>query len=520
MAGTLQFDNDVAITAENTLDNPEIIAGYTVKKLFSTDDRNSYYLAEKNGNDYFLKISGKPLTPSATVKLEKLKSVYSNNIAKVVEYGDYKGRAYEVQKYYEGITLDKVDLSVSDIAEKIVPQVNKALSDIHSVNLVHSDIKPENIIYHNGVCILTDFGDATSDGAASGYTPAYAAPELLNNRISMSASDYYSFGVMLYVLFTGFNPFENVGKESFEKLKESSSWIEEDFLPPKAKELIDGLCDIDISRRWKYDRVSEWCSDAQNDPTGLIGTKYNGPFGTIMWDGRIYDSAKQRELINDMACKWKEGVKFLSSSESIIKAKAYSPMFYSAMKKALGYAQDYSELSLNVSFLEFITSMPFSLDGVYWRNYRFEDLCGLGLAILNDCFNLFAADKKTVRAGSLTDEIMRLGIASKYIKKSEDFTSEEKSDVNALEQKYCACAEYSQEKYKYAFRMGYLLSGTTILTVSGIKSVSTKSEFRDEFVRLLNTNDKARFNAFINYVSNEAGGLTIPMSIWLETNPE
>ena len=98
---------------------------------------------------------------------------------------------------------------------QIALQVGRALGHIHQKNIVHRDIKPENIrVDPAGRAKLMDFGIAKADGmppTKAGFTvgtPYYMAPEqVLGEDVTIQA-DVYSFGVLMYELFTGKKPVE------------------------------------------------------------------------------------------------------------------------------------------------------------------------------------------------------------------------------------------------------------------------------------------------------------------------
>ncbi len=96
-------------------------------------------------------------------------------------------------------------------------EVCRALAAVHSVGLVHGDVKAANVMRESGGrIVLTDFGSGSEAGAstAPGGSPASIAPEVLSGEPLRPASDLYSLGVLLFHLLTGTfpiiadNPFE------------------------------------------------------------------------------------------------------------------------------------------------------------------------------------------------------------------------------------------------------------------------------------------------------------------------
>ncbi|MDH5398489.1 MAG: SUMF1/EgtB/PvdO family nonheme iron enzyme [Cyclobacteriaceae bacterium] len=103
----------------------------------------------------------------------------------------------------------------------LLVEVAAGLAHLHGNNIIHHDIKPDNVLLDGqGHCLLTDFGISSglrntitrATGTASSLSVAYAAPERFDARPRMSReSDVFSFGVMLYELVTGEAPWMGQG---------------------------------------------------------------------------------------------------------------------------------------------------------------------------------------------------------------------------------------------------------------------------------------------------------------------
>ncbi len=150
------------------------------------------------------------------------------NIVSVRDFFKANGTAYFVMSYVEGITV-KDHLANSggvlpvDQARGIIMPVLDALKEVHSVNILHRDISPDNIyINKKGQIILIDFGAARQAIGEKGKSlsiilkPGYAPEEQYRSKgIQGSWTDIYAVGATLYHLITGHQP-----PEALERLAE------------------------------------------------------------------------------------------------------------------------------------------------------------------------------------------------------------------------------------------------------------------------------------------------------------
>lgn len=140
------------------------------------------------------------------------------NLVNVFDQGHDLGRSFLVMEYLPSITLRELlkkqkRLTLEQSLE-ISDAILAGLSAAHSAGIVHRDLKPENVLLvDDGRIKIGDFGLAravsanTTTGQALLGTIAYLSPELVTRGIADERSDLYAFGIMLFEMLTGTQPF-------------------------------------------------------------------------------------------------------------------------------------------------------------------------------------------------------------------------------------------------------------------------------------------------------------------------
>jgi serine/threonine protein kinase len=150
-------------------------------------------------------------------------SLQHPNIVQVYDYGQSEGNYFIVMELVEGIDLRKYLRSrgvlAIDRAVIITHDIALGLGAAHRRQIVHRDVKPQNILVgRDGSIKLTDFGIAsvykdinaerlTTTGMTLG-TVQYYAPEQAQGEIVNPAADVYALGIVMYEMLTGRTPFE------------------------------------------------------------------------------------------------------------------------------------------------------------------------------------------------------------------------------------------------------------------------------------------------------------------------
>jgi serine/threonine protein kinase len=207
------------------------MAHYVVERVLGAGGMGIVYLARdtKLGRPVALKaLSARFADDEAQrVRLQRearaAASLTHPGIATVFALEDLEGRLFLASEYLEGTTL-REELERGPLFPSLVLPtalgIARPLAAAHAAGLVHRDLKPENVMRTSGGALkVLDFGLAlvarpdettamrlTQNGALLG-TPAYMSPEHVRGEPIDARSDQFAFGVLIYELATGINPF-------------------------------------------------------------------------------------------------------------------------------------------------------------------------------------------------------------------------------------------------------------------------------------------------------------------------
>lgn len=146
-------------------------------------------------------------------------NLQSPYIVNVYDWGQDEGTYYIVMEYVRGSDLKTAILERGAINQRKVAeigsQVCQALSAAHKLDIIHRDIKPQNIMVQpDGNVKVMDFGIARAKNSVKTQTSSvlgtahYISPEQAQGKELTSASDIYSLGIVLYEAATGKLPFD------------------------------------------------------------------------------------------------------------------------------------------------------------------------------------------------------------------------------------------------------------------------------------------------------------------------
>lgn len=195
----------------------------------------------------------------------------TTHIVKFIEILKTANNYYFVYDYCNGGTLEQEIKQLGHFSEEkalaYFKELLKAFRMLIKKNIMHRDVKPSNILLHNGILKLADFGfckplkDARDLAQTMLGSPIYMAPEILNGEVYTMKADIWSLGVVLYEMLFGFCPFEERTIARLISLIDQSTTIEfpsDIKVSKKVEELIRKMLVKDQFKRISWDELFEF----------------------------------------------------------------------------------------------------------------------------------------------------------------------------------------------------------------------------------------------------------------------
>lgn len=207
-----------------------IIDGYRIIREIHASNRSQLYLAEdsETGLNVTLKTPSinyedDPAYIDRFIREEWIgRRINNQHVVKVYEPTRRRRFLYHISEFLEGSTLkqwihDHPKAGIDEVRALLV-QITKGVQAFHRLEMLHQDLKPENIIIApSGTVKLVDFGSTKVAGIAEISTPIeqtnllgtknYTAPEYAKDQPGSNRSDIYSIAVIAYEMLSGKLPY-------------------------------------------------------------------------------------------------------------------------------------------------------------------------------------------------------------------------------------------------------------------------------------------------------------------------
>ncbi|XP_005915321.1 caM kinase-like vesicle-associated protein isoform X1 [Simochromis diagramma] len=260
----------------------QIVKSEEFCEIFRAKDRTTMkmYTCKK-----FLKKDGRKVRKAAKNEIAILKMVKHPNILQLVDVFETKKEYFLFLELATGREvfdwiLDQGYYSERDTSN-VVRQVLEAVAYLHSLHIVHRNLKLENLVYYNRLknskIVISDFHLAKLENGLIKEpcgTPEYLAPEVVGRQRYGRPVDCWATGVITYILLSGNPPFydetddddyENHDKNLFRKILagdyefDSPYW---DEISDSAKSLVARLMEVDQDQRLTAQEAinHEWIS--------------------------------------------------------------------------------------------------------------------------------------------------------------------------------------------------------------------------------------------------------------------
>lgn len=192
----------------------------TIRKLAEGGNGTAYLVWDKRlDKSWVMKcvpLHGAEQREAVTREITALKQIHKEGIPVLADVVHEQGQICLIMEYMTGMSLQEKITQEGMMEEReavcYALQAAELVRFLHRLptRMIHGDLKPLNLVFHNGKAALLDFGGAVSlnheQTEPCCYTPGYGAPELLAGGGPSERTDIYAFGALLFYLVTGEDP--------------------------------------------------------------------------------------------------------------------------------------------------------------------------------------------------------------------------------------------------------------------------------------------------------------------------
>jgi serine/threonine protein kinase len=508
------------------LDTGTLLCGkYTVEqRLEVASGEADLYICSYKDDKYAAKLYKRQAAIKQDVA-ERLMKISSPCVAKLFESSTHNGFPVEILHYYKNGSLQGKTFSYDELVQMVIPNINEGLRVLHSGGIIHKDLKPSNIMLADdgkSVAII-DFGISSvmSDSGSvivtkTGMTPEYSAPETFKN-LFLEESDYYSFGVTLFELFTGYAPYANMTAEEIAQYLSVQRIPFPENMPAALSDFISALTYYDITsrgnknnpnRRWTYAEVKKWLAgESLVVPGEGVGNTGKGAIPPYKFLNESITSPTV--LVEAFAKNWEEGKKHLFRG---LLSKHFQVFDQERALLCLSAEEEAGKTNGkdDIIFWKLLYKLNPSLKGFYWKGRTFESIAALGRDILD---HLWRKDRSV---NKYYETVLSEKLLSEYVSMAAPKNETLKKTASGIELSYQLEKTKGTDLTRTFYLTGFALSGQKILNIDGQK-FRTVGEFAGYMREQLAVSFDKAFKPLCHRLIDYDGNLDTQLEMWLIT---
>jgi len=296
---TETFDELAELPVPPVLEKGIKINGFEIVSTIHASSRTHLYLARdlRDGSSVVLKTPSVSYSDNPHYLTRFLYEewvgarIFNPNVVKVRRFAEEKNFLFYALEYIKGITLRQwIDAHPNpqvDEVMKIVRQIIRGLRAFHRREMLHCDLKPENIMIDEKDQVkLIDFGSTRIAGVSELVTQlssddihgtyGYSAPEVITENRSSRMADQFSLAVIVYEMFSGRLPYKkpnaNLSKKRLYSLVYRSLLEYNPHIPIWIDGAVAKACSLYPEQR--YESLSEFLYELEHPNPGFIKASY------------------------------------------------------------------------------------------------------------------------------------------------------------------------------------------------------------------------------------------------------